>query len=127
MTGHSIAAHRHQRVVSRAAWGLLCLRLALVLVITLLMWVALGNVAGVAAFPPETMWATLGLLPVNVVCLIVVRKVYRQHDLTLRQALGIQPGRAGKDLPRRRLWLLVVDVPSGVVVAVRLVLVEATE
>lgn len=117
MTGHSIAAHRHQRIVSRAARGLLCLRLALVLVITLLMWVALGNVAGVAAFPPETMWATLGLLPVNVVCLVVVRKLYRQHHLTLRQALGIQPGRVGKDLLWGLLWLLVLNVPFGVAVA----------
>lgn len=119
VNSQSTTAEQYRPDVSRA-WGLLWLRLGLVLVISVLMWVVLRGVVGITAFPPNTMWATLGLLPVNVISLVVVAKLYRQQGVTLRQALGIQPGRVFTDILWGLLWLLVMSVPfmlaiSGVV------------
>ncbi len=66
---------------------------------------------GTDAFPPGTLWATLGLFPVNVYCLWLLRRLYRERGLTLRQALGIQPGRLGRDIAWGLLWLVVLNVP----------------
>lgn len=99
------------------AWALLVVRLGSVLVVTLAMWVVVRAATGVEAFPPNTMWATLGLLPVNVLCLVLVRKFYRDRGMTLRTALGIQKGRIGRDVLWGLLWLVVLNVPFMAVVA----------
>ena len=108
-TNHTASATR--------AWGLLGLRLGLILVVTLVMWVIIRATSGVASFPPNTMWATLGLLPVNVICLLVVRKLYREHGMTLGAALGIRKGRVGRDMLWGLLWLVVLNVPFMVAVS----------
>lgn len=97
--------------IAGRAWGLLTLRLGLVLIISLLMWVVLRATAGVSAFPPDTMWATLGLLPVNIVCLMFVVRLYRDQGLSLRDAMGIQRGRIIKDIGWGVLWLMVLNIP----------------
>lgn len=116
MTDQPVVTSSNQVVVSYA-WGLLWLRFGLVLSVTLLLWLVVGGVTGVTAFPPNTMWATLGLLPVNVVCLLVVIRLYRQQRLTLWQALGIQRGRVLKDFLWGLLWLMVMNIPFGIVIA----------
>lgn len=99
------------------AWGLLSLRLGLILVVTLVMWLIIRATSGVDSFPPNTMWATLGLLPVNVICLLVVRKLYREQGLTLGAALGIRKGRVGRDVLWGVLWLVVLNIPFAVAVS----------
>lgn len=80
------------------AWLLLVLRLGLVLVTTVGTWLILRAVGGIQAFPPNMMWATLGLLPVNLLCLALVRKFSRDDGVSLREALGIQKQRIGRDV-----------------------------
>ena len=112
-----ITGPQHSTVFAKHAWGLLSLRLGSVCAVSVLMWLGLKGAQGTAAFPPTTMWATLGLLPVNAVCLVVVAKLYRQQQTTLRQALGIQRGRIFKDVLWGLLWLIVMNIPFTFVVA----------
>src|SRR5699024_10395309 len=99
------------------AWGLLEVRLGAVLVFTGVMWAVASGFFDDASFPPNTMWATLGLLPVNVLCLVLVRRLYRAAGQTLVDALGDRRGRVGSDLLWGLLWLVVLNVPFGAAVA----------
>lgn len=99
------------------AWRLLAVRLGLILVVTLVMWLVIRATSGVESFPPSTTWATLGLLPVNVLCLVMVRKLYRDDRVSLSSALGVQKGRIGRDVLWGLLWLFVLNVPFMAVVA----------
>lgn len=93
------------------AWRLLALRLLLVATFSLVMWLVLRFTTEIVTFPPSTMWATLGLLPINIVCLFLVVKFYRDQGLTLRQAMGVQRGRIARDIGWGLLWLIVLNVP----------------
>lgn len=99
------------------AWVLLAARLGSILVVTVAMWLVIRATTGIESFPPSTTWATLGLLPVNVLCLVIVRKFYRDKGISLRAALGIQKGRIGRDVLWGLLWLFVLNVPFMAVVA----------
>lgn len=99
------------------AWGLLGVRLGAVLVFTGVMWAVASGFFDDASFPPNTLWATLGLLPVNVLCLVLVRRLYRAAGQTLVDALGVRRGRVGRDLLWGLLWLVVLNVPFGAAVA----------
>src|SRR5690625_4593723 len=99
------------------AWGLLGVRLGAVLVFTGVMWAVARVFFDDASFPPNTMWATLGLLPVNVLSLLLVRRFYRAAGLTLVAAVGVRRGQVGRDVLWGLLWLLVLNVPFGAAVA----------
>lgn len=99
------------------AWSLLTLRLGLVFAMSLLTWGSLRATTGHEAFPPGAMWATLGLLPVNIVCLMLVTRRYLQLGLSLWQAMGIQRGRIAKDLGWGLIWLIVLNVPFALAVS----------
>lgn len=99
------------------AWRLLAVRLGLILVVTLVIWLIIRATSGIESFPPSTTWATLGLLPVNMLCLVMVRKFYRDEGMSLSAALGIQKGRIGRDVLWGLLWLFVLNVPFMAVVA----------
>ena len=99
------------------AWILLTVRLGSILIVTVVLWVVLRATAGIESFPPSTTWATLGLLPVNALCLLIVRKFYRDKGVSLRAALGIQKGRIGRDVLWGLLWLFVLNIPFMAVVA----------
>ena len=99
------------------AWFLLAVRLGSILILTVVMWLLIRAATGVASFPPSTTWATLGLLPVNMLCLVLVRRFYQAEGVSLRAALGIQKGRIGRDVLWGLLWLFVLNVPFMAVVA----------
>lgn len=99
------------------AWLLLAVRLGSVLVVTLAMWLVVRALTRTDAFPPNTTWATLGLLPVNVLCLVMVRRFYREDGVPLPTALGMQKGRIGRDMLWGLLWLFVLNVPFIAVVS----------
>ncbi|WP_181157420.1 CPBP family intramembrane glutamic endopeptidase [Microbacterium sp. MYb62] len=100
----------------RRAWVLLAVRLGSVVVVTLGMWLVVRAATGVDAFPPNTMWATLGLVPVNVLCLVLVRRFLREQGVSLGAALGVRRGRVGRDVLWGLLWLFVLNVPFMAVV-----------
>lgn len=99
------------------AWSLLAVRLGLILVVTLVMWFIIRLTSGIESFPPSTTWATLGLLPVNVLCLWMVRRFSRDEGVSLSAALGIRKGRIGRDVLWGLLWLVVLNVPFMAVVS----------
>lgn len=103
--------------VARRAWCLLAVRLGSVLIITLVVWLLVCASTGIESFPPETMWATLGLLPVNVICLVLVRRFYRDEGVSLGSAMGIRRRRIGRDILWGLLWLSVLNVPFVLAVA----------
>ncbi|MCI9888010.1 CPBP family intramembrane metalloprotease [Micrococcales bacterium 31B] len=74
-------------------------------------WLALRVATGTSAFPPSSVWATLGLVPVNLICLVLVRKYYRELGLGLREALGVRRGRLERDVLWGLLWLCVLNIP----------------
>lgn len=99
------------------AWTLLSVRLGAVLLVTFVMWVLLRMLSVETRFPPSTMWATLGLFPVNALCLVLVRRTARADGSSLRAALGFERRRLGRDLLWGVLWLVVLNVPFVLVVA----------
>lgn len=101
----------------RRAWTLLAVRLGVLLALTVVTWFVIRAATAIEAFPPNTTWATLILVPVNVLCLVMVRGYYRDRGMTLRQALGVQPGRLGKDVLWGLLWLFVLNFPFALVIA----------
>src|SRR5690625_7834603 len=92
------------------AWGLLGVRLGAELVFTGVVWAVARVFFDDASFPPNTMGATLGLLPVNVLCLVLVRRFYRAEGWTLVVALCVHRGRVGRDLLCGLLCLVVLNV-----------------
>lgn len=101
----------------RQAWILLVVRLGGLLVLTALVWLLLRAIFAVDAFPPNNMWAIVILFPVNLLCLGLVRRYYRAEGTTLREALGIRPGRVGRDILWGLLWLVVLNVPFSFAIA----------
>lgn len=93
------------------AWGILAARIVAVIVVTLVMWGLLAGFFDTPGFPPSTLWATVGLLPVNIFCLWLVLRLYRREGISLRDALGIRQGKIGRDILWGLLWLFVVNIP----------------
>lgn len=96
---------------------ILAVRLGGILLITLVMWAVLSVRAGATGFPPNSLWATLGLLPVNVVCLLLMRRWHRAEGRSLAEVLGIRRGNIGRDILWGLLWLVVLNVPFALVIA----------
>jgi membrane protease YdiL (CAAX protease family) len=64
-----------------------------------------------AVFPPGPMFAALYLLPVNLVCLVVVARLLRRDGRRLRDLIGFEPARLGRDILWGLLWLSVLYLP----------------
>lgn len=96
---------------------ILAVRLGGIFLITVVMWVGLSAGWGITGFPPNSLWATLGLLPVNIVCLLLVRRWHRTEGRTLQEALGIRRGRIGRDVLWGLLWLAVLNIPFALAIA----------
>ena len=92
---------------TRAGLGLLLVRLALVglfcLLGTLVWWATTGS----RPFPPGPVVASLALIPVNLFCLWLVRRLYRHQGRGLREVFGGSPRDVGWGL----LWVVVLWVP----------------
>lgn len=96
---------------ARLGLTLIGIRLGAVMVVTVLVWLGVRAGFGIDSFPPNTMWATLALFPVNVLCLWLARKHYRAEGKTLWQAMGVRRGRLGADVLNGLLLLFALGVP----------------
>lgn len=90
---------------------LLLARLGMVAVVTVAGWMVLRAFAGDVGFPPDPMIATLGLLPVNVGTLLLLRRVVRARGSSLRELIGHEPGTWGRETAWGLLWVMVLFVP----------------
>lgn len=111
-------ALRRENAGFTAAFTLIGIRLGAVLAIAVVIWLGLGGAAGGVAFPPSGPWATLGLLPVNLLCLWLLLRRLRTEGLSLREALGVERGKVGRDIAWGLLWILVLNVPFMVAITV---------
>lgn len=87
-------------ITQRWAIGLPVLRVALVATASVLVWLVVRMGESDVAFPPPPMLAVIAMLPVNVVCLVLVARLLRREGRSVREVLGYEPRRLGRDL----LW-----------------------
>ncbi len=95
----------------RRALALLVLRLILVLLTTLVAWGIVSAAGGGSAFPPNPLFASLSLIPVNVICLLVALRLLRSDGQRLRDLFGYTPGSWRRDTAWGLLWVMVLFVP----------------
>lgn len=105
-----IAARQHSPD-ARAALALLLLRVGLVGVGAVVSWAALVQLDIVSAFPPSPLFSALVLAPVNVICLVIVRRLLHRRGLRARDLIGFRRQRLGVDLLWGLLWLGVLYMP----------------
>lgn len=55
--------------------------------------------------------SALYLLPVNVLTLVIVSRLLRREGLSLRELIGFERGRLGRDIAWGLLWLVVLWIP----------------
>lgn len=103
----------------RRAWpalALLAIRLALVAVATVVAWLVVSGWGASVTFPPDPMLAALSLLPVNVLSIFLVGELLRSDGQTIRDLLGIRPGKVLADIGWGLLWMVVLSVPFALAV-----------
>ena len=103
------------------AWaiGLPVLRVALVAAASVAIWLLIGASVGWTAFPPTPLLAVVAMLPVNLVCLVLVRERVHREGGTLRALIGFRRDRFGRDVLWGLLWLAVLYLPfAGTIVGV---------
>lgn len=94
-----------------SAVALLATRLALVALATLATWLVLAAAGAAVPFPPGPLFATVALLPVNIVSLLLVRHLVHRTGGTVRGLLGFERARLGRDVLWGLLWLVVLYLP----------------
>lgn len=103
----------------RPAVGLLAARVGLIGAAAVLGWLALGGPGRGLPFPPPPLIAAVTILPVNLVSLLLVRRLVHADHQRLRDLVGYRPGRLLADIGWGLLWLVVLYLPfAGTVVAV---------
>lgn|GEM_PF-4638355 len=110
-----LTTNKHHRAIGLVIFRLAALILGLMVIVQLQ---ELGDsdvvfpLAGdKPKFPPGFAWALLVLLPVNVLCLLALKRFYAEERLTLLQALGIRRDTFVRDLGLGLLWLIVLGLP----------------
>lgn len=98
------AAPPGPRFTPRDAATVLAVRLGLVLGGAAVAWLLLRQA-------PGPVIGTLVLLPVNVICLVLVLRLYRSRGVSFAGALGVRRGRVLRDIGWGLLWLVVLNVP----------------
>lgn len=107
--------------------ALIGVRLATVAAAAVLLWLALAGTPAGAGFPLNGTWATIGLLPANLLCLWVMRRDLARRGSSLREALGVVPGAFAADLRRSLRWVLVVNLPFLAAIAIMLLVMFGSQ
>lgn len=64
-----------------------------------------------SSFPPTPLVATLALIPVNLATLFIARRMLRRGGSRLRELIGFERSRLGRDALWALLWLAVLYLP----------------
>ena len=97
--------------------GLPLLRVALVGAAALATWAVLVAVGEDSAFPPSTIFSSATMLPVNLICLLLVRRALHSSGRRARDLIDFSWRRLGTDLLWGLLWLAVLSVPYAATIA----------
>jgi len=95
----------------RRASALLLTRLTLVAISTVIAWWGLSMKQTGVGFPPTFTFSALGLVVVNIVCLLMTRRFVHAEGGTLRAMIGFRRGRLLGDLGWGVLWVVVLYLP----------------
>lgn len=103
----------HARTATRPRWaiGLPLLRAMLVAAASAATWLIVSAFEPGVVFPPPAMLAAVAMLPVNIVCLLLVARLLKRQGRSIRELLGFDPRRLGRDLLWGLLWLVVMYLP----------------
>lgn len=91
--------------------SLLAGRIALVAAASGLTWLVLAAVGAPISFPPTMMIAVIAMVPVNIVCLIWVRRLVNAEGRRVRDLIGFSRARLVTDILWGLLWVVVLYVP----------------
>jgi membrane protease YdiL (CAAX protease family) len=111
MTVDDTTTRRQVAPASRWAIGLPVLRVVLVAAASCLTWLIVSAFESGIAFPPPPMLAVIAMLPVNILCLSLVRRLLHTQGRTVRDVLGLEPRRILRDLLWGLLWIAVLYLP----------------
>ena len=92
------------------AWLIFILRLGGLFICCGVIWLIL-NAVGFAPFPLSSLWNTLAILPINVLCFMLLRRWFSEAGLSLKDALGVRAGRISKDIAWGVLWIFATYIP----------------
>lgn len=92
------------------AWLIFILRLGGLFICCGVIWLIL-NAVGFAPFPLSSLWNTLAILPINVLCFMLLRRWFSEVGLSLKDALGVRLGRISKDIVWGVLWVFATYIP----------------
>lgn len=97
----------------RSGWpiGLPYLRVGLVAIAAGLTAVGFGIAGEPGGAASVSLVAALYLLPVNVICLLLVRSLVHREGRTLRELIGFDRARLGRDIAWGLLWIVVLYLP----------------
>lgn len=114
-------------VPARFALLLIGVRLLSVALSAWMIWLVLRGASSDAVFPPDGAWASLGLLPANLLCLWILRRSCRSQGIDLATAVGYRPDRLSGDVRRAGIWMLLIAGPFLVAVVVTLLAMFGAE
>lgn len=120
---------RTDEVDARAAFralGLLAARIGLIGAAAALGWLALNGPAGGVTFPPLVLIGLL-LMPVNLICLVLVRRLVHAEGRRLRDLIGYRSGRLRADIGWGLLWLIVLYLPFAATIVVVVALLYGSD
>ncbi|SJM71779.1 CPBP family intramembrane glutamic endopeptidase [Gulosibacter sp. 10] len=106
------------RQLQKRAGALLLARVGLVALVTVLMWLFAVILAPGSTFPPSMALVTLGLVPVNVLSLLLVARFLHAEGERLRDLfIPASKGRLLRDIGWGILWILVLYLPFAGAIA----------
>lgn len=119
-----LTERRREGVASSAATSislvppltLLLGRVALVGAACVVTWVCIGVAAEWTPFPPAPLFAAVAMLPVNVVCLLWVRRLVHIDGRSLNDLIRFSWRRLGVDALYGLLWMVVLSVPFALTI-----------
>jgi uncharacterized protein len=114
-----------RRAALRWGLGLPALRVAIVAAACTAAWLLIGWASGTpAAYPVPPLVAAVAMLPVNLICLALVRRRLHREGRSVRGLIGLRPGRLGRDILWGLLWLMVLSVPFAATIMIVMALLH---
>lgn len=115
------------KIAQHHATTLLCFRIGALAIGLLGVWLVQLIFEPSASFPPDSLWATAVLAPINIGCLFLLRRFYHVEGLTLPMAMGVRRPGIGKDIGWGILWFFVLNIPFYLVIVLVLFVLFGTD
>ena len=81
-----------------------------------LIWMCIGLLGSWIPYPPAPLFAAVAMLPVNVICVVWVRRLLRAEGRSLQDLIRFSWRRLGVDILCGLLWVVLLSVPFALTV-----------